>query len=268
MSDFSKIADIADDTRPNMGRIYDYLLGGCHNFEVDRAQAAKIVEKVPLLPKMLRQIRWFLGKAVQNLLADGYTQFLDFASGLPLQDHIHQIAPKGINVVYSDNDPITVAFAKEIIGDNPHVLYLRCDVANPTSVLEDDSVAALLDRNRKCAIGMNGITYFLEDSALARSLEILYNWANTGDRLYLCDADFNYSRPEDREVLEIYSKMGSPFYWHSVDKMKTLIGQWRPVSPGYRPLEDWLSISDTPLSFGKKEVEIHGGNLYGVILEK
>ncbi len=268
MSKDEIIPSIADDTKPNMGRIYDYFLGGNHNFEVDRIQASVILEKNPLAPKLVRLVRWFLGEVVHRLLEDSFTQFVDFAAGLPVQDHIHQIAPPGTKVIYSDIDPVTVAYAGEIIGANPDVLYLRCDVRNPSEILESDAVRKLFDRNRKTAIGMNGITYFIDDASLKHSLAVLYEWAKPGDRLYLCDTDGSYDSADDKEVGKIYSKMDSSFSIHPIENMKNLVGQWKPVTPGYKMLEEWVNIAGTPLSFAEEEKARTGGNYYGVILEK
>ena len=268
MSTKEDSTSLVDDTKPNIGRIYDYFLGGNHNFEVDRIQAEKILEKMPLAPKMCRMVRWFLGEAVRRLVKDGYTQFIDFAAGLPLQDHIHQIAPEGSKIIYSDNDPITVAFSSEIVGDNPNVLYLSCDVKNPSEILDSAAAAKLLDRTKKTAVGMNGITYFMDEDAIKKSLGIIYDWAQKGDRLYLCDSNGSFASESDRAVYEMYEKMGTPFYMHSVEKMEQLAGGWKPVSPGYRLLEDWLGTSGSPLSFSVEEKDSHGGNYYGVIFEK
>ena len=250
------ISSIADDTKPNPGRVYDYFLGGDHNFEVDRILAAEVLKVIPEAPKVLRLVRWFLGEAVRGLLEDGYTQFVDFASGLPVQDHIHQIAPPGTKVVYSDIDPVTVAYALEIIGNNPDVRYLYCDIREPEIVLESDEVATLFDRKKKTAIGMNGIT----------------PWAHKGDRLYVCDWMYDSSNPDSYkslgELQRMYAEIGSPVYFLSFEKMSRLIGQWKPTSPGYQLLEKWLGISGTQLSFSEEIKERVGSTIYGVILEK
>ena len=83
MADNDRFASIADSSKPNAGRIYDFLLGGHHNFEVDRQAAGGSLKLDPGFPRNVRTIRWFLGEAVRRLLADGFTQFIDFASGLP-----------------------------------------------------------------------------------------------------------------------------------------------------------------------------------------
>jgi len=39
--------NIADPSKPSSGRMYDYYLGGSHNFEVDRQAADQILKLFP-----------------------------------------------------------------------------------------------------------------------------------------------------------------------------------------------------------------------------
>ena len=266
MSKEESLSGIADDTKPNMGRIYDYFLGGNHNFEVDRIFAERIRENIPVAPKNCRLVRWFLGEAARILSADGFTQFMDFASGLPVEDHIHNVTPDGAKVVYSDNDSITVAYAAEILGDTPDVLYLTCDVADPGQILDSESVASFLDRKKKTAFGLNGITYFMQDDRLRHTMKVLYDWANTGDRLFLCDASYDNSDYE--ETSQLYAKMGNPLYWHDHEKMSRLAGQWKPIPPGFQLVEKWLRIGNTTHTAETEAHSLEDGNFYGVIFEK
>ena len=80
-----------DTTQPNAGRIYDFLLGGNHNFEPDRQAAQMLLQVAPFMPQVLKQIRTFLGVATKRLSMDGFKYFIDFASGLPTNDNIHHI---------------------------------------------------------------------------------------------------------------------------------------------------------------------------------
>lgn len=105
---------IIDLTKPNAGRIYDYLIGGHHYHEVDMQMAEKLKKMAPFLPKQLKYVRWFLHKAIRKAKAAGFTQFIDFASGLPVKDHIHNNAPEGTKVIYSDIDPVTVVLFKRL----------------------------------------------------------------------------------------------------------------------------------------------------------
>ena len=93
MSDSDEIRHISDPTQPNAGRIYDYWLGGDYNFPVDKEVADKIEKEMPFVKSLARIIRWFLGNAIDKAFKMGFTQFLDFASGLPTVDHIHTRIP-------------------------------------------------------------------------------------------------------------------------------------------------------------------------------
>ena len=46
-----------DITRPNVARIYDYLLGGKDNFAVDREAARRLLEVSPDMAGIARDIR-------------------------------------------------------------------------------------------------------------------------------------------------------------------------------------------------------------------
>ena len=60
MTEEKNIRDIADSSVPNAGRIYDFLLGGNHNFEIDRQIAKQILQVAPFMSEFFRLIRWFL----------------------------------------------------------------------------------------------------------------------------------------------------------------------------------------------------------------
>jgi S-adenosyl methyltransferase len=75
-----------DTKRANVARVYDYWLGGDHNFLADQG----------------------LGRAVRLLAASGIRQFLDIGSGIPTQANVHEVAQQaapGSRVVYVDVDP-------------------------------------------------------------------------------------------------------------------------------------------------------------------
>src|SRR3712207_8215 len=53
--------------RPSAARIYDYLLGGYHNFEVDRVVAKRFRELLPSMPLFMQANRTFLRRVVTFL---------------------------------------------------------------------------------------------------------------------------------------------------------------------------------------------------------
>ena len=91
---------IIDDSKPNAGRMYDYYLGGNHNFEVDRQAAEQVIKLLPFAPKGARPQRWALQDIATELtVRRGHDLIVDLASGLPTNDHIHQVAPQGTTIV-------------------------------------------------------------------------------------------------------------------------------------------------------------------------
>src|SRR5690348_13278202 len=48
-------------------RIYDYYLGGVHNFPADREAAKQVIAVYPFIPAAARANRAFLGRAVRAL---------------------------------------------------------------------------------------------------------------------------------------------------------------------------------------------------------
>ncbi len=266
MSSAESVSSIADASRPNAGRIYDFLLGGSHNFEIDRQAAQGLLQMVPEMPEWVRLIRWFLGEAVRRLIADGFTHFLDFASGLPTVDHIHQIAPKGTKVIYSDIDPVTVAYAQDIIKGNPDVACVECDAGQPEKLLKSRIVEQIFGKSRQIAVGFNGIAWFLPDEKLAHATKVLYDWVSPGSRLLICDVDLQGSTEASQGLLEFYKKVGQPVYNRPQSRLKELLGEWKPKDPGFLPLEEWVGIRKEKVEQAKQRMG--GGPICGAILRK
>jgi hypothetical protein len=258
-------SSIADASQPNAGRIYDYLLGGNHNFEIDRMAAGQLTQDVPYMNLWVRLIRWFLGEAVRRLVDEGFTKFLDFASGLPTVDHIHYIAPKGCKVIYSDIDPVTVAYAHEIIKDLTDVAYVTGDAGKPESILSLDIVGKLFGTDRKMAFGFNGIAWFLSDEQLGHAMKVLYDWGAPGSRLYICDVDVAVVTLMSKRLESFYEKVGQPIYTRSETQLRGLLGKWKVSPPGFKPLEEWLPVGRLSTEEAKQAA---GGNLIGAILIK
>ena len=267
MAEKEKQASIADSGKPNAGRIYDFVLGGNHNFEVDRLAADPILKLVPTFPQAARAVRWFLGEAVRRLLADGFKQFIDFASGLPTVDHIHQIAPKGTKVIYSDIDPVTVAYGQELIKDDPNVRYLTCAIQTPEDILDSPVVSQLFGNSRMIAFGFNGIAWFLKDEEIAHSMKVLYDWAAKGSRIFISDSGFSGTGTTSaaQETFKIYEKLGQPMTIRSIPTLRELMKPWKLREPGFLPLEEWFGMKAV---LAEKTMQTENVSFQGAILEK
>src|ERR1700742_5198757 len=77
-----------DLSRPNVARVYDYVLGGANNFEVDREFAKRLLSTMPDAQFLAQENRAFLRRTVSYLTATaGVHQFIDLGSGLPTVGH-------------------------------------------------------------------------------------------------------------------------------------------------------------------------------------
>ncbi len=87
---------IVDASVPSAGRIYDYLLGGHHNFEVDRMAAEQVVALLRFFAKLcVCSDGVFRILRMNSPWCRGYDVIIDFASGLPTQDHLAHRRPSG-----------------------------------------------------------------------------------------------------------------------------------------------------------------------------
>ncbi|MET1072094.1 MAG: SAM-dependent methyltransferase [Umezawaea sp.] len=149
--------------RPNVARLFDFYLGGAHNFAVDREFAALSTRAFPA-DEAARTSRSFLQRAVRYCVARGITQFLDLGSGIPTAGNVHEVAERLVpsaRVVYVDNDPVTVAHGRTMLKGHRSVAIVGADVRDPDAVLAAPETARLLDLDEPVALLMVGILPYL-----------------------------------------------------------------------------------------------------------
>ncbi|HWO62655.1 MAG TPA: SAM-dependent methyltransferase [Umezawaea sp.] len=153
--------------RPSVARIYDYFLGGAHNFAADRAVANRTLETMPELRWVVLTNRALLRRMVRRLLDLGIRQFLDLGSGIPTAGNVHEIAHRvdpRAKVVYVDADAVAVAHGRSILLDEPNAVALQADVREVKSVLESAEVRSVLDFDQPIAVLMIALLHFVPDS--------------------------------------------------------------------------------------------------------
>jgi hypothetical protein len=124
--------------------VYDYYLGGSHNFAVDREMARLAVGLWPDLPQIMQANRAFLRRAVRYLASQGITQFLDIGSGIPTVGNVHEVAQAAApdaRVVYVDIDPVAVAHSRAIPAGDDRADVVHADLRDVESVLGDSRTA-------------------------------------------------------------------------------------------------------------------------------
>jgi hypothetical protein len=266
-----KIDSIIDTTNPSAGRMYDYLLGGHHNFEVDRLAAEQVSALLPFLPKAVRLQRWCLQDlAIELTEQRGFDVVIDFASGLPTNDHIHHVVPAGTTVIYSDSDPIVVEYAREILAGTPNVHYFHADARRPEELLERPAVQEILAGRRDVAVAYWGISAFLDAESIAHAARVFYEWAgpNSCFVFQAQGADMSDKDPKFKGMIELYAKIGSHITPRPLSHYEQLLSPWRPEGRGWVSLLDWHSIEENAMTEEDRSAFGAAGGGYGAYLVK
>jgi SAM-dependent methyltransferase len=153
--------------RPSAARTYDVLLGGSHNFAVDRRLARAAVAAMPDVAEQAQANRAFLHRTVRYLLAAGVCQFLDLGSGIPTEGAVHEVARAACpvaRVVYADLDPIAVRHTRRLLLGVPHAVAVRHDLRDTAGVLGRPEVTALFDFDRPLAVLILGVLHAIPDA--------------------------------------------------------------------------------------------------------
>jgi O-methyltransferase involved in polyketide biosynthesis len=250
-----------DSNKPNAARIYDYILGGQHNFAPDRAAGDNLIAMFPAIQPGMKINRWFMYHIVNDFSQRGFTCILDLASGLPTQGYIHELAPEA-HVVYNDVDPVTVAYGKEIIGDNPLVRYVQSDLT------EIETLLAVADEHfegePKVGICFVGVAYFINDETLKKVLDRLYAWCAPGSLMAMSWLVLNEDDPGVKKMLATYERMGAPLYNRSLEQIQALCSTWTIAAPGLIPMTKWIELGD----WRSDEAIQQEGDGYGLLLTK
>ncbi|GAA3867035.1 SAM-dependent methyltransferase [Saccharothrix violaceirubra] len=252
MEQASWVPSSVDLDRPSAARMYDYYLGGSHNFAVDR-EAAQAVEKIyPGMAGAARANRSFLRRAVRYLLAQGIDQFLDLGSGIPTVGNVHEIAQAAnpeARVVYADLEPVAVAHGSALLADNPRAISVQGDLRDPDSVLSSDEVRALLDFDRPIGVLMVAVLHFVPDSdrpheAIARFRDALAPGGYIAISHGSADGVPQDGLEDTDRVKAIYRRTDSPLVLRSGTEIASLFDGLDVVEPGVVRLSEWRPDSD------------------------
>ena len=230
--------------RPSIARVYDFFLGGSHNFAVDRAMAEQLLTLAPDVAEIMRANRAFLRRAVRFMVNEGITQFLDIGSGIPTVGNVHEVAQTaspGARVVYVDKDPVAVAHSTTLLADNPDADIVDADIRRPDDVLSSPKLRKLIDFEEPVAVLMVAILHFVTPEENPAGIVAAFRDAlPEGSWLALTHAT-NEDRPDTAAaVSKLYSaRATSPVTARSHDEIHDLFTGFDLVKPGLVHVPLW-----------------------------
>jgi SAM-dependent methyltransferase len=227
-----------DMERPSAARLYDYALGGSHNFAADRALFRQLTATVPDLVAQAYASRAFLRRAVRFCVAAGVSQFLDIGSGIPTRGNVHEIAPDA-RVVYVDIDPVAVAHSEVILAGNDRVGVLREDLRRPDRILGHPEVRRVLDFRRPVAVLLVAMLHLVPDEddpagAIARLRDAVV----PGSYLVISHGT-QEGRPETAEGMRVLRRGSVPATLRTRDQVARLFAGFELVDPGIVWIPQW-----------------------------
>lgn len=235
--------------RPSAARMYDYTLGGSHNFAADRQLAEQIRQFVPEGPEIARANRAFLRRAVRFLIGEGVCQFLDLGSGIPTVGNVHEVAQQTdpeARVVYVDNDPVAVAHTRSILAGDERAAVVHADLLRPDDVLAAPEVRGLLDLTQPVGLLTVSVLHFVSDDAGLGGVLARYRDAVVpGSYLALSHGTHETDPEREERAKALYARSANPLTVRTREEITALfdgfdlvepgvvwLPQWRPDSPG------------------------------------
>jgi SAM-dependent methyltransferase len=233
-----------DLTRPSAARVYDYYLGGFHNFPIDRELGDATIATYPATRGLARAGRAFLTRAVTHLAVDlGVRQFLDLGSGIPTAGNVHEIAQAAdpaARVVYADIEPVAVAHAEMILDGNPNAICVQADLRDPDRLLSLPAVRDLLRPEEPTALLLSLVLPFIQDADDPAGLLRRYREAlGPGSWLALSHGTGEFQPEEAGRAVQLYNRAETPVRLRTRDEVLALLGGYQLVAPGLVLVAQW-----------------------------
>ncbi|MFG2040998.1 SAM-dependent methyltransferase [Dactylosporangium sp. NPDC048998] len=238
------VPDGVDITTPNAARVYDYTLGGFHNFQVDREFAEDAQRAWPGIFQLAHANRAYLGRAVQWLAKQGVRQFLDIGSGIPTLGNVHEVA-QGLapeaRVMYVDIDPVAVAHSRHILAGNPRASAISGDLRRPEEILAHPEVLALLDFSEPVALLLMAVLHFVSDEDDPGGIIRRFDEATvSGSYVALSHGiPAEVKAAEQDEVRNLYRRTPTAVHLRTPQQVAGLFDGWSVIEPGLVPITEW-----------------------------
>ena len=233
-----------DLARPSPARVYDYYLGGSHNFAVDRDMAREAMKLWPDIPAIMQANRAFLRRTVNYLTNQGVGQFIDIGSGIPTVGSVHEVAQRqrpDARVVYVDMDPVAVAHSRAILAGVANTGVVEADVRQPDRIFMDPRVRELVDPAEPIAVLLVAVLHFISDEedppAIVASVE---EYLPSGSYLVISHASHEGQHQQQAEShQDLYRRNATPMTMRSHREITDLFCDLELVPPGVVHLPLW-----------------------------
>ncbi|MHB9863877.1 SAM-dependent methyltransferase [Streptomyces sp. YIM S03343] len=252
-------AEEIDTSRPHPARIYDYLLGGKDNYEVDRAAGDALAAAAPEVRISVRANRAFMRRAVRHVVGGGIRQILDLGTGLPTSPNVHEIAQEAapdVCVAYIDNDPIVYTHGSALLGSHGSTSIVLGDVRDPRGILDHPDVLKVIDFDQPVALLLVALLHFLTDAENpGRVVATLRDALPAGSCLVLSHATGDFA--DRTEAQAVYNNATATMNLRTRAEVEAYFDGFELIEPGVTQVPFWRPEGTPPPR--SEEIGFYGG---------
>lgn len=243
-----------DEKTPNAARMYDYFLGGEHNFAADRELGQQIAKAFPVVHRSAMLNRTWMRRVVIDSLNAGIRQFLDIGSGVPTMGNVHEIVrenlPRGerASVVYVDYESVAVHHSRNVLAQDDAedwAAIVQHDLRDPDAIFDDLATRRLIDFSQPVSLMMIFILHFIgPDDHPERLMDIYRSRMASGSRLSIShgtiDGVERSGTPQAAQAESLYRNTSNPVWGRGRDEIMSWFGDWNLLYyPDLVHLPDW-----------------------------
>ncbi|SFP08290.1 S-adenosyl methyltransferase [Amycolatopsis arida] len=245
--------------KPSSARVYDYLLGGRHNYAIDRRFAEQQVAMVPDIREAMRSNRAFVGRAVRFALERGVRQFVDIGAGLPSQGQAHEVADRvapeaRARVVYVDNEEIAHAHARILLDDTADPERHKAvfaDFFDTDELWRQVLATGVIDGTEPVCLLMTAILHFMPpEREPEKALRHYQDQLCPGSVLVLTHGCVEIDEEKARAVAANYARTTNPAHLRSRAEFTEFFTGWDLVEPGVTWTVEWRPDGAEPEWWG------------------
>ncbi|WP_405165582.1 SAM-dependent methyltransferase [Nocardia sp. NBC_01499] len=257
MSDLDRVPGLNPNV-PSSARIYDYMLGGKDNYDIDREIAHRMLAIAPDTKTLAWFIRQFLMKAVEMAAEAGVRQFIDLGAGIPTLPNVHETARKiepSADVVYIDNDPIVHSHCDALLAHSPGVTALKADLRQPDDIIDQLKTGSLIDFDEPVCVLIVGVLHYVMDDEdpcgiVAKFCKVMA----PGSYLAITHSSNDTHPTFIAQSQDDTDKSPSQVVYRSLGQVEAFFDGFDLIEPGVVPAQEWLD-DDLPAT----RLVIYGG---------
>lgn len=233
---------------PQSARIWNFWMGGKDYCDIDRTIGDECISVYPDITTMAVQSRQFLVRTVDFVARDaGVHQFLDIGCGLPTLLNTHEVAQAvapAARVVYIDDDPLVLAYARALLISTTPEGITSCmygDFHETTQILYQ--ARNRLDFTEPVAVMFMGVLgHARSHDDMLQTVRTVMAGMPSGSYLAMWDGTDN--SPAYVEMCRRYGTAGAtPYVPRPREEIRAAFDGLEFVEPGFVPITHWRAVA-------------------------